>query len=166
MKAYVEQLIDYNYWANGLVMKYAEKLSAEQFLQEHSYSQNSVRDLLAHVMLAERTWLDRMQGKSRVLDEFKKFSNPDRFRTIKTLYGEWFDLELQMRDYLSGFSEKKLLEEFEYLRSDESEHQNRYLDIFTHICFHGMQHRSELAVILTNLGYSPGNLDYIAYLRP
>ena len=166
MKAYIEQLIDYNYWANGLIMKYAEKLTPEQFLQEHAYSQNSVRDILAHVMLAERLWLDRMQGKSRVLEEHRKFFSPDRFKTIKSLYAEWFDLELQMRDYLAGTSEKMLLQDFKYLRSDETEHKNRYLDVFTQLFFHGMQHRAELAVILTNLGYSPGNLDYITYLRP
>jgi len=82
------------------------------------------------------------------------------------LYAEWFDLELQMRDYLAGTSEKMLLQDFKYLRSDETEHKNRYLDVFTQLFFHGMQHRAELAVILTNLGYSPGNLDYITYLRP
>ena len=165
MKAYIEQLMDYNYWANGLIMKYAEKLTHDQFLQEHSYSQSSVRDILAHVMLAERLWLDRMRGKFRVLDEYKKFFKPDRYTTVKALYAEWFDLELQMREYLSKMSEKQLLEDFKYLRSDESELEDRYVDVFTQLFFHGMQHRAELALILTNLGHSPGNLDYSAYLR-
>jgi hypothetical protein len=28
---------------------------------------------------------------------------------------------------------------------------------------HGMQHRSELAQVLTEHGYSPGNIDFIIY---
>ncbi len=165
MKAYVEQLIDYNYWANGLIMKFVEKLSAAEFIQDISYSQNSVRDILAHIMLSERLWLDRMNGKSRVLDEYKKFSNPSRFGTLKTLYNEWFDLELRMREFLANMSAEKLTEGFSYQRSDGSEYENSYLDVFTQLVLHGMQHRSELAVILTNLGHSPGNIDYSVYLR-
>ncbi len=39
MKAYVEQLMDYNNWANGLILKYAEKLPEGQYLELISYSQ-------------------------------------------------------------------------------------------------------------------------------
>ena len=38
MKAYFEQLMDYNYWANGLVLKYAEQLPQDKFEQENAHS--------------------------------------------------------------------------------------------------------------------------------
>ena len=66
MKTYIEQLIDYNYWANGLILKYAEKLTPAQFVEENSYSHQSIRDILAHVMFAEWTWLNRMQRNNFV----------------------------------------------------------------------------------------------------
>ena len=47
----------------------------------------------------------------------------------------------------------------------ERKRLSRRADIFTQMVLHGMQHRSECAVILTNLGHSPGNIDYIVYLR-
>jgi uncharacterized damage-inducible protein DinB len=165
MKAYIEKLIDYNYWANGLVMKNAEKLTDEEFRQENGSGLDSVRDILAHVMLAEWLWLERMQGKSRILDEFKKFFKLERYPTIKECYDDWFDIELRMRDFLANMPEEQLTQTFEYARSDGSEYENRYIDIFTQLILHGMQHRSELAVILSKLGHSPGNLDYIVYLR-
>jgi uncharacterized damage-inducible protein DinB len=34
-----------------------------------------------------------------------------------------------------------------------------------HVVNHGMQHRSECAVMLTDLGQSPGNLDVTTYLN-
>ena len=166
MKPYIEKLIDYNYWANGLILKFAEQLTGEEFLQVDSYSHNSIRDVLTHVMFAEWLWLDRMQGRSRVQDEYKRFFNPEKYHDTKTLYGAWFDLELRMREYLAGLSEKQLIESFKYQRSDESEFENRRIDVFTQLAFHGMQHRAELAMMLTKLGHSPGNIDFIAYLRP
>jgi uncharacterized damage-inducible protein DinB len=32
-----------------------------------------------------------------------------------------------------------------------------------HVVNHGTQHRSEVAAILTSLGFSPGNLDLLFY---
>ena len=39
-------------------------------------------------------------------------------------------------------------------------------DTFTQVIHHGTQHRSELAMMLTALGRSPGDLDYLQYLQP
>lgn len=34
----------------------------------------------------------------------------------------------------------------------------------TQLFFHGVQHRSEMAVMLSNWGHSPGDLDYLTFL--
>ena len=166
MKAYIEQLMDYNYWANGLIMKYAEKLPVETFTAPVSDTLSSPRDILAHVLFAETIWLDRMQGIQRSLDEMLKAFRSENYPEIKDLFGDWFELELRMRQYLADLDEKTLLSTFTYSRTDGTAQEDRYIDIFTQLVFHGMQHRSEMAQILTDFGHSPGNIDYIIYLRP
>ncbi|MBN2043427.1 MAG: DinB family protein [Anaerolineales bacterium] len=166
MKAYIEQLMDYNYWANGLIMKYAEKLTAEQFVQPVSEVQDSPQAILSHIMFAERYWLDRMEGKLVSADELHKQFGPQNYPEIKALYGAWFELELRMRQLLADFDEKDLPKSFSYIRPNGEERSYRYIDILTHVVLHGMQHRAEAAFILTHYGHSPGNLDYNYYLQP
>lgn len=166
MKAYMEQLIDYNYWANGLILKYAERLPAEKFVEGELKGLQSLRDILCHIMFAERIWLNRMQGITMSMEEMKKIFTPDKYPDIEKLYKDWFDLELEMRAFMGELTELTYKEEFSYQRSDGSSLTDRFGDIFTQLVLHGMQHRAECALMLTSLGHSPGNLDYITYLRP
>lgn len=166
MKAYIEQLMDYNYWANGLILKYAEKLDVDRF-QESADSRTSVRDNLIHIMFAEQVWLDRMAGMSRPQSEYDAQFNARTYAEIRKIYEDWFDLELKMRAFLDSLEEDQLLETFGYTRlSTGTEHEDRFVDILTQLVLHGMQHRAEAAQALTDFGHSPGNIDYITYLRP
>lgn len=165
MKSFIEQLVEYNYWANGLILKYAEKLSEDQFVEEREAFGDSLKGILSHVFFGEWLWLDRMQGRKMTREEMIDFYRPDRYPTIKTMLSDWFDLELRMRSYLSDLNDDQLLGTFKYSRTDGAEFESRRVDIFTQLVLHGMQHRSECAVILTNLDHSPGNIDYIVYLR-
>jgi uncharacterized damage-inducible protein DinB len=165
MQAYILQLMDFNYWANGLIMKYTEKCKTAEFTRDTPGSQNSLRDILCHIMFGEALWLDRMQGKPRTSREMREKYSPTRYPDTKTLYGEWFDLELRMRAFISALSEEQLHQAVRYARADEAEFENTFIDVFTQLAFHGMQHRAEAAIILTDLGHSPGSIDFITYLR-
>ncbi len=166
MKAYFEQLIDYNYWANGLILKYTEMLPVEQFTKSTAHSQQSLREILTHVLFAEWLLRERMEGRSYTWEEAVAEINADKFPEIDELYGRWFDEELRMRKFLGEMPEDRLMDYFSYQRTNGDRLQDTYADIITQLVLHGMQHRSEAAVILTELGHSPGNLDYTLYLRP
>jgi uncharacterized damage-inducible protein DinB len=165
MKAYLEQLYDYNCWANGLILKYAEKLPEEQFTQETSHSFGSIRDTLVHIMFAEWYWRLRMQGTAPDYQEAREQMKPEDFPMVEQLYHRWFDEELAMRNFLGDLDDEGIMGTFRYTNSAGRELEDRIADILSHIVLHGMQHRAEVAAVLTEFGFSPGNLDYSVYLH-
>jgi uncharacterized damage-inducible protein DinB len=165
MKAYLEQLYDYNVWANGLILKYVEQLPEEQFTQETSHSHTSIRETLVHIMAAEWVWRERMQGNTIELTTARKEFAPENFPTAEKLYHRWFDEELAMRNFLGDLGEEGFLGTFNYKNSAGKELEDTIADVLTHVALHGMQHRAEVAALLTEFGFSPGNLDYSSYLH-
>ena len=106
MKPYFEQLYDYNVWANGLILKYAEQLPEEQFIQETTHSFGSIRDTLLHIMVVEWLWHERMQGSPLRSADALAQTDPQDFPTVEKLYHRWFDEELAMRNFMGDLREE------------------------------------------------------------
>src|SRR5690348_8269925 len=105
----IQQLYDYNAWANRRALSAAEKLTVEQFTQPLGSSFSSVRDTLAHICGAEWIWLERFQGRSPM-------SLPDlaRFQDAPSLRGYWLQQEQRMLEFVGGLTPSELEREFEY----------------------------------------------------
>jgi uncharacterized damage-inducible protein DinB len=90
---------------------------------------------------------------------------PENFPTVDDLYHRWFDEELAMRNFLGDLSEEGCLETFGYVNIAGRKLEDTRADGLTQLVMHGMQHRAEVAAMLTGFGFSPGNLDYYLYLH-
>lgn len=165
MKTYFEQLYDYNVWANGLVLKYSQRVPEEQLTQDTTHSFGSIRDTLVHILAVEWLWRERIQGNPITVDEVMGKMKPEDFPTMDALYHRWFDEELAMRNFLGDLSEPGLWETFKYVNIVGRHLEDTRADGLTQLVMHGMQHRAEVASILTDFGFSPGNLDYYLYLH-
>ena len=161
----IRKLHDYNAWANGLIFRAAEGVTPVEFTQKDAHSQRSLREILVHVLFAEWVWLQRMNGNSPDAALVSSTMQPEDFPTIADLHQRWFEEELMMRAFLADLTKEKLGETFQYTTTKGQPFQQTYQDVLTHIVLHGMQHRAEAAQILTNLSRSPGDIDFIRYLR-
>ena len=164
MKEHLLQYYEYNVWANRLIVKTAERLSKEQFTQVLSYSPNSIRDILVHILLAEWLWRERMQGNPMGAAEARQKLNPKDFPTPEKLLHRWSDETMKMRNFLGDMTEEDIMGKFKYTNTAGRELEYTIADILNHVVLHGMQHRAEAALVLTDFGFSPGNLDYSLYL--
>lgn len=165
LKKYVLTLIDYNYWANGLICKYTDRLNQNEYNQKAAHSHKSLHEILVHILFAEWIWRLRMMGNSPSLAEISTLLRPQDFTSLDEVVEKWFDEEMKMREFITQISEGKLFENLTYMTTKGDEVEDVFIDILTHVVFHGMQHRAEAASILHNYNQSPGDIDFIRYLR-
>lgn len=157
---HLQQLYDYNYWARDLILNKCEALTAEQFLAGNRFPMGGLRDTLVHTLAAEWIWRKRVMGESPTT-----LLNNEDYPDLVTLRNAWAKEEQAIQAYLKTLSEDTLAAPLKYSTTKGDPKEEGLLGILTHIVFHGMQHRSECAQMLTELGHSPGNIDLIVFLR-
>ncbi|MFC1463589.1 MAG: DinB family protein [Candidatus Brachytrichaceae bacterium NZ_4S206] len=159
----LELLLDYNYWANRRILDQAAKVSDEQFVapQSPGFSAGSLHGTLVHIMGSEWAWRMRLQHGVSPAAALK----PVEFPNLAALIARWQTEEQRMREYVAGLTDDDLSRVVTYKTLvNPQARQHTVEHCLTHMVFHGMQHRSEAAAILTNFGHSPGNIDLIYYL--
>ncbi len=158
--AEIHSLFDYNYWVNQRILKAAAGLSPEQFTAPAGVSHDSLRGTLVHALGAEWVWRVRCQGNSPpgLLSE-------DDFPDLETLVRQWREEEREMRSYLDRLTDDDLDCIITYSRTEGKTYETPLWQILVHVINHGTQSRSEAAVLLTQFGHSPGDLDYMIFLR-
>lgn len=156
----IHSLFDYNYWVNERILQTAASLPSEQFTAPAPVSHGSLRGTLVHALGAEWAWRQRCQGNSP-----EALLSQDDFDSIKSLAHRWREEEGAMRAYLAGLTDDDLTALIEYTRTEGARFQTPLWQILLHVINHGTQSRSEAAVLLTHFGHSPGDLDYMIFLR-
>jgi uncharacterized damage-inducible protein DinB len=155
-------IYDYNYWATRQVLSASSHVSLEQFTISSMHSFGSLRGTLVHILDSECAW--RMLLQHNTLAYFHAMQDED-FPGFDALGQRWKQEELAMRDYLVHLSDADLTSIIRYT-TDEGDKRERVLwHCLLHVVNHGTHHRSEASAILTGYGYSPGGLDFTAFLN-
>ena len=70
-----------------------------------------------------------------------------------------------MRAFLEALTDTQLHERFTYQAVNGDARDSLLWHTMLHVITHGMQHRSEVAMLLSERGCSPGDIDLITYIR-
>ena len=154
-------LLEYNYWATSRVLETAQRASEDELHRTTSPSWQTIHDTLVHTMDAERIWRLRCQGESASV----RLADPSDYPTLADLREQWAVEEQAMSAYVEGLSEADLSGVLRYQNTKGVPFEQTLWQILAHIINHGTQHRAEAAHLLTELGYSPGDVDFIVFLR-
>jgi uncharacterized damage-inducible protein DinB len=149
----------YNAWANQRILDTAEHLDAVQFVAKVGASFDSVRDTLVHTMSVQRNWLMRFQEI--------ELPTPLRFEDypdLSAIRGHWDEIEAQTQAFVASIVDDKLARVIHYVNSQGEPNAYPLWQMMLHQVNHATQHRSEVAVMLTQFGYSPGWLDFLVYV--
>ena len=154
----LEQVYDYNYWANRKLFSVISQLTPEQFTGEVAGSYGSVRNTLVHIMSAEWGWLERCGGPKR-----GEKLEADDFPTLDSVVQTWNRVEGLMRGFLSELKDEDLPRNMEFTLGGPT-YSLPLGDLLHHAAIHAVHHRGQVAVLLRTLGYAPGNFDFLFYL--
>lgn len=159
----ISLLYAHNIWANDRLLGAAAGISPAQFTRSVPWLNGggSLRSVLVHLYGAEWTWRSRcMLGISPT-----SLPQEEEFPTLESLYERWREESETMRYYIAGLTSARLSDPIQYKNTRGRSFQQPLWQILSHVVLHGMQHRSEAALLLTEFGRSPGDLDLIRYLR-
>lgn len=154
-------LYQYNYWANARVLDATAEVSHAEFTAPAKLSHGSLRGTLVHILSAEWIWRKRCQegvSPSTLLAE-------EEFPTLATLRTQWQIEEQAWRSFLASLDDEAPLETVRYTTTKGTPYENTLWHVLVHVVNHGTQFRSEAGVVLSEYGHSPGDLDFIAFLR-
>jgi uncharacterized damage-inducible protein DinB len=149
----IQTLYDYNCWANERILSAAAGVPAELFASAR-LGYCGLRDTLVHIFGAEQRWRLRWQGVPST-----PMLMAEEVPTLLVLRELWEDEKPQMRAYLSTLRDSDLSDTFSYHTAKGRVISSTRWHTMAHMINHGTQHRSELALLLTELGCSPGNID-------
>jgi uncharacterized damage-inducible protein DinB len=152
-------LYKYNQWANAKILNAAASVTHEQYLAPASFPHGGLRGTLVHALFAEWIWRHRWEGTSPTYR-----LKPEDFPTITSLHTRWMEEERQLIEFAQGVTDEKLNSTFSYNNTSGKPFTKILWHAMAHLVNHGTQHRTEAAAMLTDFGYSPGDIDLIYFL--
>jgi uncharacterized damage-inducible protein DinB len=158
----IQRLFGYNRWATGMMLDAAECLTPEQFVEPDDTPFGSIRNELIHILDAQLGWMDicrsYLKGVKREFGDLMPEDYPD----VESVHAVWDQVESTTETFLSTIDETDLARiiraEFDWGVTEAP-----LWVMMLHLVNHGTQHRSEVAMKLTNFGCSPGMVDLLFY---
>ena len=149
-------LFDYMYWANRRILDTAARLTNAQFTLPSVIVGRDLRGTLVHTLDTEFSWRLRLQGRPE--QEWEKALVPSDYRNVAALADHWKRDEAEMRAWIASLDDDMLAR----TPHDPRAHFPLWYYLL-HMVTHSNQHRAESAQLLTQLGRSPGDIDFLDY---
>jgi uncharacterized damage-inducible protein DinB len=154
-------LYDYHYWATHRILDKADAVTAEQFTSPTPFPMGSLHQTLVHTLATEIYLLDWWQEKPRQ-PRLTAEDLPD----VAAIRARWRQVETELRAYLATLDENGLDRIVSHtIPRYGMDYTAPLWSLILHATYHGAQHRSEAAQMLTEYGQSPGNLDLPVFLN-
>ncbi len=143
MSRVIQDLYQYNYWANHRYLAAAEALNEGQLKADQGHSWGSVHGILLHMLGAEWIWLKRWKGESPTA-----LLRSEDFPTLSAIREYWQEQEAEMRLFVSAQDPDSLQREVAYANTRGEKFHLPLWQMMLHVVNHSTHHRGELAAML------------------
>ena len=148
-KDYFLRMLAYDRWANH------ESLNA---MPRAGYTEPKALCLIAHIVSAEKLWLERLQRRPQSLAVWPATTMDECASLIDLVADAW-------QSYLNQLSPDDYNSEVEYRNSKGELWSSRVEDVLLHVLFHSAYHRGQIALQMRTDGFEPVLTDFIHAVR-
>ena len=158
----IHRLYSYLSDVNKQLMAHAYEVSDEDFASVVIEGQPSIRDTLVHmfsvIQLNTYWWGGELTGEEAFALDYRSDNYPD-FDSVDNLHKK---AEAEVSAFVSPLNTDGDLERIYQRQATPDELRTKVLwEVMLHVINHGTQHRSEVAMMLTKLGHSPGDMEIL-----
>jgi uncharacterized damage-inducible protein DinB len=153
----IRDLYAYNEWANDCILEAASRLSEEELKRELDGSFGSVEGNLWHPLGTQVFWLARW--RTAPPEGMRKVEEGQVLEAIRDGYRL---SHAGLKSYLDSLIEADVERVISWHAGGE-ERRMSLGKILLQVAFHGMHHRAETAMMLTQMGKAPEQLDYMFF---
>jgi uncharacterized damage-inducible protein DinB len=156
----IQQLFDYNAWANQRAVKGCESINNEQFLQQVGGSFGSVRNTLAHTMDVEWLYHERWQGRAP-----SSFPKAENYSNLSDIKARWKSIDADLNRYINALSADDLTRVIEFRNTKGTILRHPLWETMQHLVNHSTYHRGQVTTLLRQLGGAAQASDMIYFFR-
>ncbi len=146
---YFRRQFAYDAWANREVLAAIRRVDG---------SDKRSLQLLAHIISAERLWLERIRQQAQSQPVWPEC-------TLAAAEAQISETERQWSDFLAQLNPDRLAENISYKNTKGEPWSSRVEDILTHVLLHSAYHRGQIASHMRAGGFEPAYTDFIHAIR-
>lgn len=158
--ATIQNLFEYNAWANQRTLEGCATLSSEQLLQPMGGSFGSLRNTLAHIMDVEWLYLERWQGRAPAA-----FPKAENYPTLADITERWQTVDSDMDRFVKALTPAALQEIIEFRNTRGKLFHHPLWETMQHLVNHSTYHRGQVTMLVRQLGATPKSSDMIYFYR-
>lgn len=159
-KPHFETLARYNRWANRRLYETAAALTDAQFGENRGAFFGSVRGTLNHLLVADRLWLERIEGagpKPSALDEILH----DQFADLRAAREAEDERLLRV---VTAQPEERFETTLAYRNTKGTPFALPFAAVLTHVFNHQTHHRGQAHGLLSQFGLAAPVIDFVYFL--
>lgn len=145
---HLRELYLYNDWANRRLIVHLKSNKSEK-----------ARRLLAHLLITEKEYYERLYGKNSTGFDFWQDLTLAECGNLAKEAAELYER------LLKNFDDEGLAQIVLYYTSEGKAVKNSFREMLTHVLFHSTHHRGQILTVLRQEDYGVPVLDYIIYCR-
>jgi uncharacterized damage-inducible protein DinB len=153
----VQSLFEYNEWANERVLEAAALVDEADLLRENNPSFGSIQGILIHILGSHVSWLMKWTGEPPPLARLQPGN------VASGLQESFAATHRRLRDHIGSLTEAQVEAVTSLMDPQDGQWrtwQRPAWQMYLSVGSHAMAHRAEAAMLLTELGASPGEIDY------